>query len=137
MYTLTASPGIIRKGGENIPADPGNRDYQKFLEWQALGNTPAPYVAPTQANVPCSPLYCRRVILTPGELTTLTSLAMSNIQVAQWLGDFDCSSYVLPADPGLVAGLAFMVGQGIFTAPRRDAIIAALTAGMPATWGQV
>ena len=25
-----------------IPFDPGNRDYQKYLEWVAEGNTPTP-----------------------------------------------------------------------------------------------
>jgi hypothetical protein len=47
-YQLTASPNTILKGDELIPVDLGNRDYQKFLEWQALGNTPAPYVEPEE-----------------------------------------------------------------------------------------
>lgn len=95
-----------------------------------------PVPPPPEPRVPCSPLYCRRMILTQGELAALTSLAMNSVSAAQWLDDFNCSTYILPADPGLAVGLAFMVSQGLFTSERRDAIVAALTAGMPETWGE-
>ena len=43
MYKLTNTSSIIRTtDGAYIPADPGNRDYQDYLTWVALGNTPTP-----------------------------------------------------------------------------------------------
>ena len=43
MYKLTNTSSIIRTTDNAfIPADPGNRDYQDYLEWGTLGNTPTP-----------------------------------------------------------------------------------------------
>ena len=40
---------IIRKtDGATIPFDPANVDYQKYLEWLSLGNTPTPADEGTQ-----------------------------------------------------------------------------------------
>ena len=46
-YTSTFTNTVIRDiDGANIPADPGNADYQAYLDWLAEGNTPNPYVPP-------------------------------------------------------------------------------------------
>jgi hypothetical protein len=50
MYVLNPggiSVGVKRESdGANIPADIRNSDWRDFLEWQAKGNVPAPYVRP-------------------------------------------------------------------------------------------
>ena len=43
MYQLTQTNSIIRLADNAlIPNDPANRDYAKYLDWIALGNTPQP-----------------------------------------------------------------------------------------------
>lgn len=45
MYKLDKFGGIIRTiDGASIPADPNNLDFAAYLEWEAKGNTPLPYV---------------------------------------------------------------------------------------------
>jgi len=44
MYKLTNNPNQVLRILDNafIPFDPGNSDYQSYLEWLAEGNTPLP-----------------------------------------------------------------------------------------------
>jgi hypothetical protein len=42
-YTLTDNAYIIRdQDGAYIPPDPGNADYQEYLDWLNKGNEPNP-----------------------------------------------------------------------------------------------
>lgn len=46
--------GVIRQSdGFAIPADPSNSDWQVYLEWLNIGNTPDPYFTLTEAKALC------------------------------------------------------------------------------------
>lgn len=101
----------------------------------ASGVVPAAYVAPPEPRIPCTPLYCAREILTSNELAALLTAAEGSIPLQAFLWQFGAAQYILPADPALADGLAALVALGVFTAPRRTAILAAVAQGMPASWG--
>jgi hypothetical protein len=86
-------------------------------------------------RLPCTPLYCQREILTDAELTQLVTLSMTNVTVLKWLNQFNAASAVRAFDPGLIAGMAYMVQAGLFQQARVDEIMAAVAQGMPVDWG--
>ncbi len=45
-YRLTLYPEVIIRIVDTafIPNDPGNKDYQEYLVWLTLGNTPLPAI---------------------------------------------------------------------------------------------
>lgn len=59
-YRLTSTNTIVRTSdGACIPTDGGNTDYQRYLEWLALGNTPDPAPAPALTYQGAAPLLAR------------------------------------------------------------------------------
>lgn len=40
--TSIGMQNVLRSDGWSIPFDPDNTDYQEYLRWLALGNTPEP-----------------------------------------------------------------------------------------------
>ena len=77
MYKLTKSNTSITRlsDGAFIPLAAGNRDYQEYLEWVALGNTAAPadpVVTPTPSVV--SMRQARLAMLDAGILTSVSDV---------------------------------------------------------------
>ena len=54
-----------------IPVDPGNIDYQAFLDWEAAGNTPDPAPAPPVVTPPTPAEKLKAAGLTVEELKAL------------------------------------------------------------------
>jgi len=54
MYQLTQGPNTVKRIADSvyIPFDPANTDYQAYLAWLALGNTPEPADNPLQGETP-------------------------------------------------------------------------------------
>ena len=54
MYKLTQQSNIVQRLADSafIPFDPDNTDYQAYLVWLALGNTPEPADNPPQGETP-------------------------------------------------------------------------------------
>jgi len=53
MYKLMPLNTVLRLSDNAfIPFDPANTDYQAYLEWLALGNTPEPADNPVQGATP-------------------------------------------------------------------------------------
>jgi len=80
MYKLMTH-GVIRLAdGASIPNDPANRDYLRFLEWVADGNTPDPQdppPPPTQDEIDATAArsYAKLIALR----------GMTPAQVSSWL----------------------------------------------------
>lgn len=67
-----------------IPADPRNRDYEAFLQWVALGNTPdpAPPLSPLVAVADSAQtllLNQAKVAVARGDTTTALSLLLQHL----------------------------------------------------------
>jgi hypothetical protein len=54
MYKLIKDMSCVNRLTDNaaIPFDPANTDYQAYLAWLALGNTPEPADNPPQGETP-------------------------------------------------------------------------------------
>lgn len=44
--------GVVRSDGASIPNSEDNRDWQRYLDWLAAGNTPDPADPPTPSPAP-------------------------------------------------------------------------------------
>lgn len=74
-YQLTTGNCILRlSDGAFIPEDPGNGDYQAFLEWVEAGNTPLPVPEPPPEPVLTPAEKLAAAGLTVDELRTLLGL---------------------------------------------------------------
>ena len=108
-YHLTSSSCILRSDGAFIPNDPNNADYQKYLAWLAVPNTPAPYVP---AVVSLSSLA--QAALTESDITILRCYSANVAVPSSWqtyrnalraiVNGTDITSTTLPAAPSYPVG---------------------------------
>jgi hypothetical protein len=129
-------PFVQRTGGTVVAMFA--RPQANASEWLAEDNAEvlAFRTAVADPRIPCTPLYCAREILTANELAALLTAAEGSIPLQAFLFQFGAAQYILPADPALSDGLTALVQLGLFTSQRRTAILAAVAAGMPSSWGQ-
>ena len=106
-YTLTGSKNVIRDDGAEIPADPRNADYQKYLAWLAAGNTPAAYV-PVISVASCQ-LWQLQAVMTAAQWTAAQNAiaALNNPAITAF---FQHGTNVIPADSKTLLQLGTTIG---------------------------
>lgn len=102
MYKLTNGTTIIRiLDNANIPYNSDNRDYKKYLEWVALGNTPLPADQVSVNFIPLSRRQFFRALHTMDLLDGVNAI-IANASVEAKL-DFEHATTFERNDPTLIA----------------------------------
>jgi hypothetical protein len=90
MYKLSRYSDFIIRIADSawIPVDAHNEDYQAFLAWVALGNTPAAADAATQseADITAAKAYAKLtalVAMTPAQVQAWVTANVTNLAQAQ------------------------------------------------------
>ena len=110
-----------------IPDDPANRHRQMIAEWEAEGNTIAPYVDP-----PAPPVYPQFTALqmldlfTEAEQLAVVEATMSVPAVKLWYDRMIAATFVTYDDPRTEGGLQALVDAELITAQRKADIVAAM-----------
>jgi hypothetical protein len=121
-YALTyGSTIILRSDGANIPADPGNADYQAYLSWVALGNTATPAAAPAKPTNITSWAFLNR--FTAAEQLAVQTACVSNMQLQVGLTQALADTTVDLTSPLVATWMAGLVAAGALSAARSAAIM--------------
>lgn len=110
-----------------IPDDLSNRHRQIIAEWEAEGNTIAPYVEP-----PAPPVYPQFTALqmldlfTEAEQLAVVEATMSVPAVKLWYDRMIAATFVTYEDPRTEGGLQALVDAELITAQRKADIVAAM-----------
>ena len=128
-YQLTGAASIFLRvaDGALIPNDLGNADYQAFLAWQALGNTPDPIPTPAPLTIIDAAIYVGR--FTSAELIAIHTFALTNPPIAASLATYQFMfllgiNRAIPlGGAGVTAIHAAWVTRGLLTQARSTAIL--------------
>ncbi|WP_127078329.1 hypothetical protein [Rhodomicrobium lacus] len=108
MYICTQNGSVIRDDGAVIPSDPANSDWQRYQEWLAAGNTPAPapeIPEPVPSSV--SPLQLVRALRQAGTEDAFWAALDANPIAKR---DFGLAREIHRDDP-LVAAMGVALGK--------------------------
>ncbi len=123
-YQLTNQLNIVLRTSDGawIPFTEGNKDYNDYQIWLALGNTPDPYVppVPTKPQVLSSTEFFNR--FTTDERTAIFSAAQASPQMLQFVVTAAAATSIDLTDPSVQGGVNSLIGT-ILTAPRASAIL--------------
>jgi len=127
-YTESGSIRAIIDGAQYIVSNnPANRHRQMIAEWEAEGNTIAPYVEP-----PTPPVYPQFTALqmldlfTEAEQLAVVEATMSVPAVKLWYDRMIAATFVTYEDPRTEGGLQALVDAELITAQRKADIVAAM-----------
>jgi hypothetical protein len=122
LYQLTSSPATILREADQafIPADPANRDYQAYLDWQTAGNTPDPAPVPPPATTIGTAAFMAR--FTPTEQIAIQTAASANPQIGFGLTLGLAQGFIILTSPILANWLAGLVAAGAITAARATVV---------------
>ncbi len=110
--------------GANVPADPGNLDWQAYQAWVAAGNTPTPAAAPAP-SVPQLTFLQFLGLFTSSEQAAIVQ--STDVSVKLFLLMAAGASFVSLTDQRTTQGLAYLVSINLITQARETAILASAT----------
>jgi hypothetical protein len=121
MYSINALGFLIRDSdGMGIPVDPQSFYYQQFLEWQAAGNSPAPYEPPAALPQP-NYIGFSDALLASGAYQKIRAQGMTSTALAYAATEFSFSMTDAKAGRPNVAALQACLASIAATATDLDA----------------
>ena len=145
-YTLTSSTlasnaqPVIRSDGAVVPPDLGNSDFQAYLAWLAVPNTPNPYVASPapapscyvwQLEAVCNGAVAPATLgFTPPTWANCQSVVNASNNPAA-IAFFNNGTNLIPADSKTLLALAASTTPALTAAQVRTLVSAASTIALP------
>lgn len=116
--------GYVVDNTLHVPNDPRNRHYQEIQEWIAAGNTPEPYVAPTNVEkwTFSSNDYFDR--FTQAEQLSIVAATNNDIEVKIFYDRMWGSDFIDLRDPRTTLGIDLLIAKELLDASRKVELLA-------------